>query len=61
MQVRSKVQVGAGVYQVQPGDTLRKISKKYYGTVNGWQKICATNKLADCNKIYTGNKLWIPD
>ena len=61
MQVRSNLKSGASVYQVQSGDTLRKISKKYYGTANGWQKICTANKLADCNKIRTGQLLTIPD
>jgi len=49
-------------YKVQKDDTLGKISKKFYGTANKWQKIYDFNKdkLKNPNKIYPGQKLKIP-
>jgi len=49
-------------YTVQKGDTLQKISKKFYGTTKKWHKIYEANqdKLKGPNKIYPGQTINIP-
>jgi LysM repeat protein len=49
-------------YTVQPGDTLSKISEKFYGSAQQYMKIFEANrdKLSDPNKIQPGQKLTIP-
>ena len=49
-------------YTVQPGDTLSKISKKFYGDANQYMRIFEANKdqLDDPNKIKVGQVLKIP-
>ena len=49
-------------YVVQKGDTLQKISFKFYGTHHKWKKIYDVNKsgLKDPAKLYPGQKLKIP-
>ena len=49
-------------YTVQPGDTLSKISQKFYGSAQQYMKIFEANrdKLSDPNKIQPGQKLTIP-
>lgn len=47
-------------YIVKRGDTLSKISIKYYGTADKWRKIADANKLKNPNKISIGQKLKIP-
>jgi LysM repeat protein len=49
-------------YTVQKGDTLQKISKKFYGTTKKWHKIYEANqdKLKGPNKIYPGQTIDIP-
>ncbi|MFH1458115.1 MAG: LysM peptidoglycan-binding domain-containing protein [Candidatus Omnitrophota bacterium] len=49
-------------YTVQKGDTLQKISQKYFGTTKKWQKIyeANTNTLKGPDKIYVGQVLDIP-
>ena len=49
-------------YEVQKGDNLSKISKKYYGDPNKYMVIFEANKpmLTDPDKIYPGQKLRIP-
>lgn len=49
-------------YTVQKGDTLQKISKKFYGTTKRWMKIYDANKdvLKGPNKVYPGQVLNIP-
>jgi len=49
-------------YTVQKGDTLQKISKKFYGTTKKWQKIYAANQdtLKGPNKIYPGQTIDVP-
>lgn len=49
-------------YLVQEGDTLQKISAKFYGTTKKWQKIydANTNVLKSPNRVYPGQKLNIP-
>jgi nucleoid-associated protein YgaU len=55
--------VPARIYEVVSGDTLSKISKKYYGDANKYMKIFEANKdqLTDPNKIKVGQKLKIPE
>lgn len=50
-------------YIVREGDTLSKISKKYYGSSNKWYGIYEANRdvLDSPNKIKPGMKLYIPD
>ena len=47
-------------YTVQPGDTLSKISKQYYGDANKYPKIARANNLEDPDKIKVGQRLVIP-
>jgi nucleoid-associated protein YgaU len=44
------------------GDTLQKISKKFYGKTNKWNRIYEANKdkLKSPNKIYPGQVIDIP-
>ena len=46
-------------YTVQPGDTLSKISKQFYGDPNQYTKIAQANKLDDPDKIKAGQQLLI--
>jgi nucleoid-associated protein YgaU len=50
-------------YTVQPGDTLSKIAKQFYGNANAYMKIFDANKdrLNDPNKIKIGQELVIPE
>ncbi|MDB4285745.1 peptidoglycan-binding protein LysM [bacterium] len=52
----------AQFYTVVSGDSLSKISKKYYGNAMKYNDIFEANKpmLADVNKIYPGQVLRIP-
>ncbi len=49
-------------YTVKKGDTLQKISNKFYGTTKRWNKIFEVNKdkLKAPNKIYSGQVIDIP-
>lgn len=49
-------------YTVQKGDTLQKISQKYYGTTRNWHKIYKINKdmIKGFDKIYPGQVINIP-
>lgn len=49
-------------YTVQPGDTLSKISRHFYGDANDYMRIFYANrdKLNDPNKIQVGQQLMIP-
>ena len=49
-------------YTVEKGDTLQKISQKFYGTTKKWMKIYDANSavLKGPNKIYPGQTLNIP-
>jgi LysM repeat protein len=49
-------------YTVKKGDTLQKISQKYFGTTKRWMKIYEANKgtLKGPDKIYVGQVLNIP-
>jgi LysM repeat protein len=52
----------AKTYTVQPGDTLSKIAKQFYGNAGAYMKIFDANKdtLGDPNKIQIGQVLKIP-
>jgi nucleoid-associated protein YgaU len=54
---------GGKTYTVQPGDTLSKISKQFYGDAHEYMKIFYANQgtLSDPNKINVGQELTIPD
>jgi nucleoid-associated protein YgaU len=41
-------------YQIQAGDTLSAIAKRFYGDVTVFGLIAAANQLADPNKIAPG-------
>jgi nucleoid-associated protein YgaU len=49
-------------YTVQPGDSLSKISKQFYGDATKYMKIFEANKdkLSDPDKIQAGMNLLIP-
>ena len=49
-------------YIVQPGDSLSKIAKHFYGDANAYMKIfeANTDQLDDPNKIQVGQELLIP-
>jgi nucleoid-associated protein YgaU len=49
-------------YTVQPGDTLSKLAKQYYGNANQYMKIFEANRdqLTDPDKIKVGQVLNIP-
>jgi nucleoid-associated protein YgaU len=56
---------GAGssrTYTVQPGDTLSKIAKEFYGNANEYNRIFEANrdKLQNPDKIEAGQQLVIP-
>jgi len=52
----------ARTYTVQPGDSLSKISKQFYGDANKYMKIFEANKdkLSDPDKVRAGQELVIP-
>jgi len=49
-------------YTVQPGDSLSKIAKQFYGNANDYQKIFEANRntLENPDKIRAGQELIIP-
>lgn len=49
-------------YVVQKGDTLQKISKKFYGSYAKWSRIYEANRnvLGDPDKLKVGMKLCVP-
>ncbi len=53
---------GGQTYTVQPGDSLSKISKQFYGDANRYMQIFEANKdkLSDPDKIKAGQVLTIP-
>ncbi len=53
----------AKTYTVQPGDTLSKLAKQFYGNANSYMKIFDANKdqLTDPNMIKVGQVLKIPN
>ena len=53
----------ARMYVVQSGDSLSKISKKFYGNANSWKRIFEANKdtVKNPDLIQPGWKLRIPE
>jgi nucleoid-associated protein YgaU len=53
----------ARTYVVQGGDSLSKISKKFYGDANSWKRIFEANKdvVKNPDLIQPGWKLRIPE
>jgi nucleoid-associated protein YgaU len=51
------------MYVVQSGDSLSKISKKFYGDANSWKRIFEANKdiVKNPDLIQPGWKLRIPE
>ena len=49
-------------YEVQSGDTLSKISEKFYGTANRWNDIYQANRdiLSSARSLRAGQELLIP-
>ena len=49
-------------YEIKSGDNLSKISKKFYGNANLYNKIFEANRevIKDMNLIYPGQKIRIP-
>lgn len=47
-------------YKVAPGDTLSKISEKFYGNAHEYQKIADANGIENVNLIRVGQELKIP-
>ena len=47
-------------YTIQSGDNLSKISKKFYGNANNYQKIASANGIANPDKIQAGQTITIP-
>lgn len=58
----SNTKKAARTYVVKKGDTLQKISQRFYGTTKNWQKICTANRkvLKNCDDLTPGTKLVIP-
>ena len=47
-------------YIVQKGDSLSKISERYYGTMSRVKDICELNQIAVEDLIYAGQKIYLP-
>jgi nucleoid-associated protein YgaU len=50
-------------YKVQPGDTLAKLSQKFYGTSAHWKEIWTSNRkvIPSPNKIKYGVVIKVPN
>ena len=60
--INPDINVGAGKYTVQSGDSLSKIAKHVYGDANAYHQIfnANTDKLDDPDKIQVGQELTLP-
>jgi nucleoid-associated protein YgaU len=47
-------------YSVKSGDTLSKISNRFYGSPNHYSNIAAASNISDPNKIQVGQQITIP-
>lgn len=56
------INIGAGKYTVQSGDSLSKIAKRVYGDANAYHQIfnANTDQLSDPDKIQVGQVLTLP-
>ena len=59
--VQETKEVRVEIYEIQKGDTLWAIAKKFYGDGNKYKKIFEDNKevIKDPDKIYPGQKIRI--
>lgn len=48
------------LYVVKSGDTLAAICRKFYGDVSRMEEVKEVNQIADENKIYAGQELYLP-
>ncbi len=60
--IHPDINIGAGKYTVQSGDSLSKIAKNVYGDANAYHQIfnANTDKLDDPDKIQVGQELTLP-
>ncbi len=60
--IHPDINIGAGKYTVQSGDSLSKIAKHVYGDANAYHQIfnANTDKLDDPDKIQVGQELTLP-
>ena len=56
---QSIVQSGVVYYEVLPGESLRRIAKKYFGDMEMYTKIMKDNNIKSPDQIYPGQKLKI--
>jgi nucleoid-associated protein YgaU len=47
-------------YSVKSGDTLSRISNRFYGSPNHYSNIAAASNISDPNKIQVGQQITIP-
>jgi nucleoid-associated protein YgaU len=48
-------------YEVQAGDSLSKISEKFYGSFDYWPTLAQINNIANPNVLYAGITITVPD
>lgn len=60
--INPDINVGAGKYTVQSGDSLSKIAKRVYGDANAYHQIfnANTDKLDNPDQIQVGQELTLP-
>lgn len=58
-QNQPNVQSGVIYYEVLPGESLRRIAKKYFGDMEYYTKIMKDNNIKTPDQIYPGQKLKI--
>lgn len=51
---------GEQKYTIQSGDSLSKVSQRFYGSMDHYQQIASANGIADANKISAGQTITIP-
>lgn len=51
------------LYQVEKGDNLSRISRKFYGDADSWKRIFEANRdvIEDADRIQPGWKIRIPE
>lgn len=57
-----ELKVESVYYEIQSGDTLSAVAKKFYGDANSYNKIFEANKevILNVDKIYPGQRIRIP-
>jgi len=58
-QDQPKTQSGVTYHEVLPGESLRRIAKKYFGDMDMYTKIMKDNNIKSADQIYPGQKLKI--